>query len=99
MKVKAEFPSGDCSVPSSNDICNESITPKADLDEEENVEHGSSVDLLMRVRWLKAISAFDKFSLFIRFVSKPTVQDILDLFDAQSDIKVASARMKYSSML
>ena len=53
------------------------------------------VDLKPRVRWLKALSSFDRFELAVRFTSNAVISDVLEMLDAQTDVKVSTARAKY----
>lgn len=53
------------------------------------------LDVKLRVKWLKAVSEFDRFDLMVRFVSATLLADVVEILDAQTVLDVSEIRKKY----
>lgn len=45
------------------------------------------LDLKLRVKWLKALSEFDRFELMVRFVSDALLAEAVAILDAQTEVR------------
>ena len=53
------------------------------------------LDIKLRVKWLKAVSEFDRFDLMVRFVSDALLAEAVEILDAQGAVDVSKTRKRY----